>query len=72
MPSLPVTSHVEKCIANNEWLSNVFIMNKLGVVETPQVHRDKVLSQLTDCQWLDIFKSSVLDDDSKDENISLP
>ena len=31
------------------------------VVETLQkVHRDKALSQLTVCQWLDIFKQSVL------------
>ena len=38
------------------------------IVETLQkVYRDKSLSQLTVCQWLDILKSSNLDDDSDEE-----
>ena len=43
------------------------------IVEILQkVYRDKELYYLMVCQWLDIFKSSVLDDDSDEENKPLP
>ena len=38
---------------------------KVEVVETRNYH-------ITVCQWLGIFKSSVLDDDSNNKNIPLP
>ena len=43
------------------------------IVEILQkVYRDKELYYLMVCQWLDIFKSSDLDDDSDEENKPLP
>ena len=42
------------------------------IVEILQkVYRDKELYYLMVCQWLYIFKSSVLDDDSDEENTPL-
>ena len=48
-------------------------IKQVKIVETLwKVHGDKALFQLTVCQWLDIFKSTFLDDNRDEENVPLP
>ena len=60
-------------IVNKEGPSNVFIMKELNKSKLWK-HWNKcmTLSQLIDCQWVDIFKSAIWDGDSDGENIPLP
>ena len=75
MKSLLVTSNVDvrrQQRAAIEFLRHEGI-KQIEIVKTLQkVYRDKALSQLTVCQWLDIFKSSFLNYNSDKENITLP
>ena len=64
------------CVVNNELLLNSFIMKESKkptlLKGLKKVYKDKALSQATVWRWLDRFKSSVLKEDSREENIPLP
>ena len=75
MTSLLVTSYMDVRHQQREAIECLRHegIKQVGIVEVLQkAYRDKALSKFTVCQWLDIFKSSILDDDSDEENITLP
>lgn len=66
------------CVVNNELFLNSFTMKELKKLklwkglEKAYKYKDKALSQATVWRLLERFKSSVLNEDSDEENIPLP
>ena len=55
-----------------EFLHHEGIKEAEIVERLKKVYKDKALSRATVWRWLDRFKSSVLNEDSDEENIPLP
>ena len=75
MTSLSVMSNMDVCCKQQaviEFLHHEGIKEAEIVERLQKVYKDKALSQATVWQWLDMFKLSVLNETSDEENIPFP